>query len=120
MAQHSSDIDERRHYYRYPTSELKVLIRSVRREDSSWIKGMIRSVDFSRYGIGLETEHSFSIGDHGSLVIRTDDSTLTEITGIICNRSKLNQGFRCGIRFHVGIEDDELDLLEEQVSAVRH
>jgi len=120
MTQQTSDIDERRHYYRYPASELKVLIKSVRREDSSWVKGMIKSVDFSRYGIGMETEHCFSIGDHVSLVIRTDDSTLTEITGIICNRTKLDQGFRCGIRFHLGIKDDELDLLEEHISAVIH
>ncbi|MFT5577816.1 MAG: hypothetical protein ACI9WS_000567 [Paraglaciecola psychrophila] len=120
MTQHSRNIDERRHYYRYPTSELKVLIKSMRSQDSDWIKGMIRSVDFSRYGIGLETEHCFAIGDHVSLVIRTDDSTLTEITGIISNRTKQDQGFRCGIRFHVDIKDDELDFLEEQISTVFH
>lgn len=120
MTQHTTNIDNRRHYNRYPATHLKVLIKSIRSEDSGWIKGHINSVDFNRYGIGMETEHCFAIGDHVSLVIRTDDSMLTEITGIVCNRTKLDEGFRCGIRFHLEAEDHGLDLIEEQLTAVLH
>ncbi len=112
--------ENRRHFERYPAGHLKVLIKSIRAEDGSWVKGFLNSVDFNRYGIGLETEHCFPIGDHVALVIRTDDSTLTEISGIVCNRNKCDEGYRCGVRFNLGTTDDDLYLIEERAAAIVH
>ena len=98
---------ERRSHSRYPASHIKVLIKSLR-NDSDWEKGHISTVDFNRYGIGLETTHNFAIGDILSLLIRTDDSTLAEVNGLVCNRSQTLTGYRFGVRFeHEGCEEEE-------------
>ena len=112
--------ENRRNYDRYPAGHLKVLIKSIRTDDGTWVKGYLNSVDFNRYGIGLETEHCFPIGDHVSLVIRTDDSTLTEISGIVCNRNKSDNIYRCGVRFNLGSTDEDLHLIEERAAAIVH
>ncbi len=90
---------ERRQHNRYPASHLRVLVKSLREQDRDWEMGLISTVDFNRFGIGLEIDHNYAIGDILSLVIRTDDSTLAEINGLVCNREQTAQGFRFGIRF---------------------
>ncbi|WP_159931035.1 PilZ domain-containing protein [Oceanicoccus sp. KOV_DT_Chl] len=101
-------VNERRHHTRYPANHLKVLIKSLRNRDSEWEMGYISTVDFNRFGIGIESTHNFAIGDILSLIIRTDDSTLAEVNGLICNRTITDSGFRFGVRFeHEGCEDEE-------------
>lgn len=90
---------ERRAHSRYPAQHLKVLARSLRHEDSSWKAGSISSVDFNRYGICLESHCNYPIGDILTLIIRTDDSTIAEVNGLICNRTQTTDGFRFGIQF---------------------
>lgn len=98
---------ERRLHSRYPAGNLRVLVKSRRTMDSDWDMALISSVDFNRYGIGLETERNYAIGDILTLVIRTDDSMLVEINGLVCNRTQTEHGFRFGVRFeHEGSSDE--------------
>ena len=66
---------ERRTRSRYPASNIKGVIKSLR-NDSDWEKGHISTVDFNRFGIGLETIRNFAIGDILSLLIRTPSPRL--------------------------------------------
>ncbi len=116
---------ERRHHSRYPASHIKVLIKSLR-NDSEWEKGHISTVDFNRFGIGLETTHNFAIGDILSLLIRTDDSALAEVNGLVCNRTQTLTGYRFGVRFeHEGSAEEEspdavINISEEILMIERH
>lgn len=116
---------ERREHTRYSAHHLRVLIKPYGAGPDDWGKGEISSVDFNRYGIGVETTHHFSVGDIVMMIIRTDDASISEIPGIICNRSYSNDGFRFGIRFeHDKSEQgnalsEQLMLIEKQ-SATLH
>lgn len=90
---------ERREHTRYSAHHLDVLIKSRRRETGLWETGAVVSADFNRFGIGIETEHCFAMGDILSLIIRTDDATITEVSGIVCNRVPCDGGYRFGVRF---------------------
>ena len=100
--------EERRNHHRYPAQHLRVLARSMRSENGSWEAGSISSVDFNRFGICLETSCNFAIGDILNMIIRTDDSTIAEVNGLICNRSNTDSGFRFGVRFEHGPDAIEL------------
>ena len=114
------ETQNRRSHARYPGEQLRVLVRSLNTENQDWVKGLISSVDFNRFGIGLETRHCFAIGEQVSMVIRTDDSGLSEINGVVCNRHKSELGFRCGIRFELSDNNEELQAIEEQAAATIH
>ncbi|MGK0500413.1 MAG: hypothetical protein ACJAYG_002063 [Oceanicoccus sp.] len=100
--------DERRQYGRYPANHLRVLVKSLRTPNSDWEMALINTVDFNRFGIGLETDINFAVGDILSMVIRTDDATLAEVNGLVCNRRVTENGFRFGVRFeHDGSAQEE-------------
>jgi PilZ domain len=100
--------DERRNYSRYPASQLKVAVKSLRQPQTGWEDALITAVDFNRHGIALETGHNFTIGDILLLFITTDDDTLAKVNGLVCNRTLTERGFRFGIRFeHQGHEDEQ-------------
>jgi hypothetical protein len=107
--------EDRRLYDRFPAQHLRVLARSMRAENSNWEAGSISSVDFNRYGICLETRCNFAVGDILSMIIRTDDSTIAEINGVICNRSNSEQGFRFGVRFEHSNDQSE-PLVEGEIN----
>ena len=122
---------ERRQHSRYPADHLKVMVRSLRNQ-GDWEFGLISSVDFNRWGIGLETEHNFVVGDILELVIKTDDDTIAEVNGLVCNRTVTSYGYRFGVRFeHEGCEEEEADdaviniseeilMIEKQAAGVTH
>lgn len=123
--------DDRRQHSRYPADHLKVMVRSLR-NNGDWEYGLISSVDFNRYGIGLETEHNFAVGDILAMVIKTDDATIAEVNGLVCNRTIMPYGYRFGVRFeHAGCEaeeapdaviniSDEILMIEKQAAGVTH
>lgn len=100
-------ITDRREHTRYAAHHLDVLIKSRRFESGLWESGAVISADFNRFGIGIECEHCFAMGDLLSMIIRTDDSTVTEISGIICHRVPCENGYRFGIRFIEETENSE-------------
>jgi hypothetical protein len=103
-----SSSSERRLYTRYPANHVKVLIKSLRVGGNDWETGLISTVDFNRFGIGLETRHNFAIGDILSMIIRTDDSAIAEVNGLVCNRTQTDKGYRFGVRFeHEDGEQEE-------------
>ena len=124
-------IEDRRQASRYPADHLKVMARSLR-ENGDWEYALISSVDFNRYGIGLETEHNFAIGDILALIIKTDDDTIAEVNGLVCNRTVTHYGYRFGIRFeHEGCENEqagdavinireEILMIEKQAAGIVH
>ena len=117
---------ERRQHSRYPANHLRVMVKSLRNQNSEWGMGLISTVDFNRFGIGLETAENFAIGDILALIIRTDDSVLAEVNGLVCNRTQTEQGFRFGVRFeHEGCENEEspeavINISEEILMIERH
>ncbi len=127
-----NDSIERRIHSRFPANHLKVLVKSLRTPGADWGLGEISSVDFNRYGIAIETAENFAIGDILALAIRTDDGTLAEINGLICNRAVIERGYRFGVRFeHEGSEDEdspdaviniseEILMIEKQAAGVTH
>lgn len=128
----SPDLDkDRRQHSRYPADHLKVMVRSLR-DNGDWEFGLISTVDFNRYGIGLETEHNFAVGDILAMVIKTDDATIAEVNGLVCNRTVLPYGYRFGVRFeHEDYEDEEAPdavinireeilMIEKQAAGVTH
>ena len=122
---------ERRNYSRFPAQHLKVLVKSLRNQ-GDWEMGSISSVDFNRYGIALESSQNFVVGDILAMVIRTDDATIAEVNGLVCNRSQTDAGYRFGIRFeHEGCEDEEspeaviniseeILMIERQAASIVH
>lgn len=123
---------ERRNYSRFPAQHLQVMVKSLRAMECDWEPGQISSVDFNRYGIALETSQNFVIGDILRIVIRTDDNTVAEVNGLVCNRTQTDFGFRFGIRFeHDGYEDEnaqdaminiseEILMIEKDAAAQLH
>lgn len=123
---------ERRQHNRFPARHLQVMVKSLRNHDSQWELAIISSVDFSRYGIGLETEKNYVIGDILSMVIRTDDATVAEVNGLVCNRTVTDYGYRLGIRFeheNYQLEEspeaminisEEILLIEKEAAAFVH
>lgn len=126
---------ERRDHSRYPAQHLKVLIKSTTQEGAYWETGLISTVDFNRFGIGLETECNFDVGDVLSMIIRTDDSTISEVNGVVCNGYKVGDIYRLGVRFQgmgdetegaaPSVEDemvvnDDMLILEQQAAAHIH
>ena len=122
---------ERRSHPRYPASKIKVLIKSLR-NDGDWEQGTISTVDFNRFGIGLETDHNFAIGDILSLLISTDDATIAEVNGLVCNRSHTPSGYRFGVRFeHTDCQQElspdavvniseEILMIEREAASITH
>lgn len=127
-----STSQERRHYSRFPAQHLQVMVKSFRAVECDWEPGQISSVDFNRYGIALETNQNFVVGDILRIVIRTDDNTVAEVNGLVCNRTQTEFGFRFGIRFeHDGCEDEdapdamlniseEILMIEKEAAAQLH
>lgn len=113
-------ISDRRTHNRYPAQHLRVMVKSLREQERGWEKGLVSSVDFNRYGIALETECSFAVGDILMLLIRTDDGTVAEVNALVCNRTQTEWGFRLGMRFQhegadtePGLEEAIVDIAEE-------
>lgn len=83
-----SEPTERRTHSRYPASNIKVLIKSLR-NDSDWGKGYISTVDFNRFGIRLETTRNFAISDILSLLIRTPSPRLMAWSATVAKRLRV-------------------------------
>lgn len=123
---------ERRQHSRFCAGSLKVMVKSLRNRELDWEKGLISSVDFNRFGIGLQTSINFTIGDILQLIIRTDDNTVAEVNGLVCNRTQIPGGYRFGIRFENDVMDtddspeaminisEEILMIEREAAAAIH
>ncbi len=118
--------DDRREHTRYSTNHIKVLVKPAGPGGADWELGEIPSVDFSRNGIALETDCPFAVGDLLQMIIRTDDASITEVAGVICNRVQCPSGYRFGVRFEYDDSKqghtiaDELLLLEREAAEHVH
>jgi len=123
---------ERRSQNRYPVNHLSVTIKSLQHHHHEWDNRSVNAIDFNRYGIALETEQNLAIGDTLTMRIGTDDVSVAEINGLVCNRTQLGHGFRFGIRFEYDCNEnvegagvrldigDEILCIERQAKALDH
>jgi hypothetical protein len=89
---------ERRKVQRLPAKNINVLIKSLRSQPNSFDFGKVDSVDFNRNGVGFISPHCFSVGDEVDLLIQSRTGT-AEVCGVVCNRAKNDNFYRCGIAF---------------------
>ncbi len=90
---------DRRQHSRYPANHLDVLIQTNSTVDLPWALAELVAVDFNQYGIAIQSDHYFGVGDNLSLIICTDDSVTAKVKGIVCNRTVLATGYRYGLYF---------------------
>lgn len=55
-------------------------------------------MDFNRHGVGFITPHCFSVGDEVELLVQSRSGT-AEVHGVVCNRARSNNFYRCGVAF---------------------
>jgi len=78
----------------------------------------LQAADFNRYGIALETEENYSVGDVLDIRLCNELEHCTEIKGLVCNRIPTVDGYRIGARFESENDDaasDAMLLLEREV-----
>ncbi len=107
--------NERREHDRYTGQHLKALVKPYFGEGEDWGRGEISTIDFNRNGMGMETDAYFAVGEFVKLVIRTDDAMITELPGVICNRCKMGDSYRFGVRFELDLQGDDSDFHEQLV-----
>jgi len=56
-------------------------------------------VDFNRYGIALEIEENYSVGEILNIRLCNELESCAEIKGLVCNLTSTDDGYRIGIRF---------------------
>ena len=60
---------------------------------------LLSTIDFNRFGMAIESQHNFKIGDELQLVISDGTDHSVEVSCFVCNRSKTNNSYRCGLHF---------------------
>jgi hypothetical protein len=91
-----STLQERRLYHRYDGSSLTIKLKDNDEIDSEVIQSIL---DFNRHGMALCTNQSYKIGDTLDFILSDQTGNHLDITGFICNRAPVPEGFRYGFRF---------------------
>ncbi|MEC8427741.1 MAG: PilZ domain-containing protein [Pseudomonadota bacterium] len=89
---------ERRGVQRLPADNINVLVKSLRSRPNSVEFGEVESVDFNRKGVGFISPQCFNIGDEVDLLIQSN-AGIAEVRGVVCNRARSEQNYRCGVAF---------------------
>lgn len=111
---------ERRQHTRFQTPSLSVTAKSLFGNSSDWVQGEISTVDFNRFGMGIELQYPLLAGDKLSLIIDGQGKELSEVTGVVCNRTKTDTGYRYGLQFDYDKEDKASDLAHEMLMMELH
>lgn len=110
---------ERRGIQRLPAHNINVLVKSLRSRPNSFEFGEVESVDFNRKGVGFISPQCFNIGDEVDLLIQSSTGT-AEVRGVVCNRARSEQNYRCGVAFSTTSVTasralQEFEILQQQV-----
>lgn len=87
----------RRNHERYLAPSFSLLLKSIADQEIEDI--LLSSIDFNRFGMAIESQHNFKIGDELQLVISDGEGHSVEVSCFVCNRSKTNNRYRCGLHF---------------------
>jgi len=110
--------EERRQYHRYSVDHLSAKVMSSFDFSGELAPKHLETVDFNRYGIGLETKESYSVGEVLKIQLCNELESCAEIKGLVCNRIPTGDGYRIGIRFESENDQaasDVMLLLEREV-----
>jgi len=91
--------NERRHHQRFLAPELSIALQSLKSKEELTQNTNLCVVDFNRFGMAIESEHNFKIGDELRLIVSDKYKREIKVNGFVCNRAKLNDGYRCGLHF---------------------
>ena len=90
----------RRSHERYLAPSFSLLLKSTQSIANHQDEDILLStIDFNRFGMAIESLHSFKIGDELQLVISDGAENSVEVSCFVCNRSKINNSYRCGLHF---------------------
>jgi len=108
----------RRNHERYLAPSFSLLLKSIADKQNENI--LLSTIDFNRFGMAIESQYNFKIGDELQLVISDGSDHSVEVSCFVCNRSKTNNSYRCGLHFIGQNTDntktkDSLISLEEQL-----
>lgn len=92
----NSNLDRRTHE-RYLAPSFSLLLQSIANQQNENIS--LSTVDFNRFGMAIESQHNFKIGDELQLVISDGADHSVEVSCFVCNRAKINDSYRCGLHF---------------------
>lgn len=108
---------DRRTHARYLAPSFSLVLKSTPSHANHKNEDIVLStLDFNRFGMAIESQHHFKIGDELSLVITDSTNRSVEVSCFVCNRAKLNQGYRSGLHFiEQSTTKASLVSLEEQL-----
>jgi len=90
----------RRNHERYLAPSFSLLLKSFQSiADQQDEDILLSTIDFNRFGMAIESQHNFKIGDELQLVISDGAENSVEVSCFVCNRSKTNDSYRCGLHF---------------------
>ena len=91
---------DRRTHERYSAPSLSLLLKSPRAiTHLNDEKIELSTIDFNRFGMAIESQHNFKIGDELLLVISDGTKHSVEVACFVCNRAKVDNNYRCGLHF---------------------
>ncbi|MFT7371658.1 MAG: hypothetical protein ACI9T9_000334 [Oleiphilaceae bacterium] len=116
----NSNLDRRTHE-RYLAPSFSLLLKSTQYNANHLSENIsLLTVDFNRFGMAIESQHNFKIGDELQLVISDGINHSVEVSCFVCNRAKIKNSYRCGLHFieqnnNKGKIKETLISLEEQL-----
>jgi len=115
---------DRRTHERYLAPSFSLLLKSIQSTVNQQNEDIFLStIDFNRFGMAIESQHNFKIGDELQLIISDGADHTVEVSCFVCNRAKTNNSYRCGLHFidqntHNTLTKASLISLEEQLEEV--
>jgi len=91
--------NERRHHQRFLAPELSIALQTLKSKTELTQNTNLCVLDFNRFGMAIESEHNFKIGDELCLLVSDKYKREIKINGFVCNRARTNAGYRCGLYF---------------------
>lgn len=107
---------ERRNHHRFSAPGLSILLKSLRSKVENTNSVQLFSLDFNRFGMAVQSQHNFKIGDEMRVVISDGLNKAVEVACFVCNRAKLEEGYRCGLHFMA--KNEECSVTRESLIAV--
>ena len=108
---------ERRTHQRYLAPGLSILLKSIQSKiEKNNEEVQLSTVDFNRFGMAVNSQHSFKIGDELQLVLTNNFDHSVEVSCFVSNRAKTESGYRCGLHFLDSFKSQQtLISFEEQL-----
>lgn len=90
---------ERRSHHRYLAPTLSILLKSSESKTNDINSMPLSMVDFNCFGMAIESQQSFKVGEELQLVISDNFNQSVNVDCFVCNRAKTAEGYRSGLYF---------------------